>query len=107
MGNIISEEEDDENRFLDEGFNLESPDADREINYGTSGSTWQNNKEKEPEEGQEVVMQQDQQDQSNLKKMSYIQMAKMGYQELVNAIIRPPRADYKVLCLCVCVCRML
>jgi hypothetical protein len=30
------------------------------------------------------------------KKMSYIQMARMGYQELVNAIIRPPRADYKV-----------
>ena len=30
------------------------------------------------------------------KKPSYIQMAKMGYQELVNAIIRPPRADYKV-----------
>jgi hypothetical protein len=30
------------------------------------------------------------------KKMSYIQMAKMGYQELVNAIIRPPRAEYKV-----------
>lgn len=30
------------------------------------------------------------------KKMGYIQMAKMGYQELVNAIIRPPRADYKV-----------
>jgi hypothetical protein len=28
--------------------------------------------------------------------MSYIQMAKLGYQELVNAIIRPPRADYKV-----------
>ena len=30
------------------------------------------------------------------KKMSYIQMAKLGYQELVNAIVRPPRADYKV-----------
>ena len=30
------------------------------------------------------------------KKMGYIQMARMGYQELVNAIIRPPRADYKV-----------
>ena len=29
-------------------------------------------------------------------KMGYIQMAKLGYQELVNAIIRPPRADYKV-----------
>ena len=30
------------------------------------------------------------------KKLSYIQMARLGYQELVNAIIRPPRADYKV-----------
>lgn len=30
------------------------------------------------------------------KKMGYMQMAKMGYQELVNAIIRPPRAEYKV-----------
>jgi pimeloyl-ACP methyl ester carboxylesterase len=29
------------------------------------------------------------------KKMGYVQMAKMGYQELVNAIIRPPRAEYK------------
>lgn len=32
------------------------------------------------------------------KKLSYFQMARMGYQELVNAIIRPPRADYKVSC---------
>ena len=30
------------------------------------------------------------------RKMGYLQMAKMGYQELVNAIIRPPRAEYKV-----------
>ena len=30
------------------------------------------------------------------RKMGYIQMARMGYQELVNAIIRPPRAEYKV-----------
>lgn len=30
------------------------------------------------------------------RKLSYMQMAKLGYQELVNAIIRPPRADYKV-----------
>jgi len=30
------------------------------------------------------------------KKLGYIQMARMGYQELVNAIIRPPRADYKI-----------
>jgi len=28
-------------------------------------------------------------------KLSYFQMARLGYQELVNAIIRPPRADYK------------
>jgi len=30
------------------------------------------------------------------KKLSYYQMARLGYQELVNAIIRPPRADYKM-----------
>ncbi|KAG7360682.1 serine aminopeptidase, S33 [Nitzschia inconspicua] len=30
------------------------------------------------------------------KKLSYFQMARLGYQELVNAIIRPPRADYKM-----------
>jgi len=29
------------------------------------------------------------------QQMSYVQMAKAGYQELVNAIIRPPRADYR------------
>jgi hypothetical protein len=29
------------------------------------------------------------------KKLSYVEMARMGYQELVNAIIRPPRAQYK------------
>eukprot|EP00557_Chaetoceros_sp_GSL56_P007500 CAMPEP_0176496276 /NCGR_PEP_ID=MMETSP0200_2-20121128/11108_1 /TAXON_ID=947934 /ORGANISM="Chaetoceros sp., Strain GSL56" /LENGTH=506 /DNA_ID=CAMNT_0017894219 /DNA_START=23 /DNA_END=1546 /DNA_ORIENTATION=+ len=34
-------------------------------------------------------------DSEDPKKMGYLQMAKMGYQELVNAIIRPPRADYK------------
>jgi pimeloyl-ACP methyl ester carboxylesterase len=34
-------------------------------------------------------------EQEDPKKMGYIAMAKMGYQELVNAIIRPPRAEYK------------
>jgi hypothetical protein len=29
-------------------------------------------------------------------KMGYFSMAKAGYQELINAIIRPPRAEYKV-----------
>mmetsp|Transcript_3245 Transcript_3245/g.4432 ORF Transcript_3245/g.4432 Transcript_3245/m.4432 type:complete len:693 (-) Transcript_3245:231-2309(-) len=33
---------------------------------------------------------------SQQQKLSYLQMAKIGYQELVNAFIRPPRADYKV-----------
>jgi len=36
------------------------------------------------------------QQQAAAKKLSYVQMAKLGYQELVNAIIRPPRADYKM-----------
>lgn len=35
-------------------------------------------------------------DKEEQKKLSYFQMARMGYQELVNAIIRPPRAEYKV-----------
>jgi hypothetical protein len=35
-------------------------------------------------------------DEEDPKKMGYVAMAKMGYQELVNAIIRPPRAEYKV-----------
>jgi len=34
-------------------------------------------------------------DKEEQKKLSYFQMARMGYQELVNAIIRPPRAEYK------------
>jgi len=39
---------------------------------------------------------------SSNKKLSYIQMAKLGYQELVNAIIRPPRAEYKVNVILLC-----
>jgi len=40
--------------------------------------------------------QEQEQEMSQQKKLSYFQMAKLGYQELVNAIIRPPRADYKM-----------
>jgi len=135
MGNVLSEEEERDPQtgsFLEEGFNLESPDADRAINFGTAAPMWQNNNSLSTEEededsqraadldeqGQEVVMQQtggamrtasdissnngdsesgsDKRQQDDPKKMSYVQMARMGYQELVNAIIRPPRADYKV-----------
>ncbi|CAM9109177.1 unnamed protein product [Pylaiella littoralis] len=37
-----------------------------------------------------------QQQQQQQQEMSWYQMAKAGYQELVNAIIRPPRAQYDV-----------
>lgn len=43
----------------------------------------------------EKKAQREAQAQQDPKKMGYVQMAKMGYQELVNAIIRPPRAEYK------------
>ena len=33
---------------------------------------------------------------SKHSKLSYLQLAKLGYQELVHAIIRPPRSDYEV-----------
>jgi hypothetical protein len=152
MGNVMSEEQEAE--FLEEGFDLDSPDADKVINYGTAEPNCQpkhtqteDSKPAPPppaapiqqhpdEQGTEVAMdeanmndltdplspkhrrdsnvsntseagsdahdskrqhvvsQKDQQQRE--KKMSYIQMAKLGYQELVNAIIRPPRADYKV-----------
>lgn len=120
MGNVLSEEEDEQ--FLEDGFNLESPGADKAINFGTAAPVWQNQNDFLDDEGQEVVIhrrnmsdetssneeessstgkssrrgEQQQQQPINPKKMSYIQMAKLGYQELVNAIIRPPRADYKV-----------
>jgi hypothetical protein len=131
MGNVMSDEE-AEKEFLEEGFDLESPDADQKINYGTSAPNCQP-QHTQREVGQEVVMedtddgdgrhlkhdrasstvsegsQQEPENkrlhstaeqaaaaQQNPKKMSYIQMAKLGYQELINAIIRPPRADYKV-----------
>jgi hypothetical protein len=178
MGNSMSGEGDDDKSFLEKDFDLDSPDADQKINYGTAAPNWQpkhtveaERREasvvdditsgtsaclidpKEPQtklvsEGQEVATMespehladpnaqqplspkhgrsnsngsahggkrphgennapaakseltpaqlQQQQAQNAAKKLSYIQMAKLGYQELVNAIIRPPRADYKV-----------
>ena len=148
MGNIMSEEQEAE--FLEEGFDLDSPDADKVINYGTAEPNCQpkhtqteDSKPSAPapieiqhpvEQGTEVAMDDanmndltdplspkhrrdsnvsnaseldahaskrqhvvsQKEQQQREKKMSYIQMAKLGYQELVNAIIRPPRADYKV-----------
>ncbi|KAL7569215.1 hypothetical protein ACA910_016771 [Epithemia clementina (nom. ined.)] len=140
MGNVVSEEE--ENAFLEEGFNLESPAADKVINYGASAPRCQpkhtENELSEPSpdgighevglppglrddgtSGQKHNLERKnsatadgahrgkrqhtngsadaaQSNQQQQQKLSYIQMAKLGYQELVNAIIRPPRADYKM-----------
>lgn len=115
MGNEVSAEEEVENAFLEEGFNLEDPEADGKINFGTAAPNCQpkhtrRREDIEEEQAVEVEIkknnsaasvqsaqnQQQQQQPQDPKKMSYIQMAKMGYQELVNAIIRPPRAEYKV-----------
>lgn len=131
---MLSEEEPEEKGFLEEGFNLESHDADQKINFGTAApkcqpkhtsSTTTTTKDEENSTGGHIhlresresglsessaqlehrdkrqhMQQQQQQEQPQVqqdpKKLSYIQMAKLGYQELVNAIIRPPRADYKV-----------
>jgi hypothetical protein len=123
MGNVLSDENDErEEKFLKDGFNLESPDADKQINFGTAAPVWQNkvgdnnddcDEDDEDDDvnerrgdkgatnqGQEVIMQQQKaslEKPNEPKKLSYLQMAKLGYQELVNAIIRPPRADYKVI----------
>jgi len=130
MGNEMSQEE--ENALLNaslEAAEMDSPDADRVINSGTTAANCQpkhtRKEQSETAEGQEVGLN-DQPDpelipteerevdakyrrssstdsnsserrRKNIeqKKLSYLQMAKLGYQELVNAIIRPPRADYK------------
>ena len=39
MGNALSEEE--QNEFLEEGFDLDSPDADKQINFGTAAPNCQ------------------------------------------------------------------
>lgn len=74
------------------------PDGDKRLSekHRRNSSMSENNdgerrKRQHTEQQQQQAMTAQQQ-----KKLSYIQMAKLGYQELVNAIIRPPRADYKV-----------
>lgn len=124
MGNVLVAEEEPEPKFLEDGFNLEAPDADQKINFGTAAPNCQprhtvelqeevghevniddllkENEDDEADRGgkenrdQDEDVGQDELDDKDPKKLSYLQMAKLGYQELVNAIIRPPRADYKV-----------
>jgi hypothetical protein len=151
MGNVLSDEEEEApaGEFLEPGFNLESPEADQQINFGTAAPNCQPKHTRKQlldadgeDEGQEVaappressgesaslenlqdgaqqhpqltakhrrsdssLSEEDRRKRQHMqasaaqqqqRKLSYIQMAKLGYQELVNAIIRPPRADYKV-----------
>ena len=67
-------------------------------NQRTSSTTSVREAQEDRRKRQHMADQQQQEDEMTLqqKKLSYFQMARLGYQELVNAIIRPPRADYKV-----------
>ena len=105
MGNTLSEAE--EEQILEEAYSmsLESPEADKVLNAGTAAPNCQPPEKRMSEKHRRNSNLSDddrgkrQHTDNNIteqKKLSYIQMAKLGYQELVNAIIRPPRADYKV-----------
>jgi len=105
MGNTLSEAE--EEQIFEEAYSmsLESPEADKVLNSGTAAPNCQPPEKQRMSEKHRRTSSMSDDDRgkrphtdkiSEQKKLSYIQMAKLGYQELVNAIIRPPRADYKV-----------
>lgn len=133
MGNVLSEEE--ENEVLEEAYalSLDSPDVDKKVNSGTTAANCQPkhtledndnddnteamkpNSHKHAREssvgssndgggeggasshrGKRLHHSNSSEISEQEKKLSYFQMARLGYQELVNAIIRPPRAEYKV-----------
>jgi hypothetical protein len=104
MGNTLSEAE--EEQIVEEAYSLslESPEADKVLNAGTAAPNCQPPEKRMSEKHRRnSSMSEDDRGKrqhtekiSDQKKLSYVQMAKLGYQELVNAIIRPPRADYKV-----------
>lgn len=120
MGNELSQEE--QEQILEEAYNEENVDnngqtkpkstregsnADDEgkipnntHKHRRASSSLSEREDQEERRKRQHKEQQQQQMQQELsaeqKKLSYFQMARLGYQELVNAIIRPPRADYKV-----------
>lgn len=125
MGNTLSEEEETQILEEAYTMSLEDPEADKTLNSGTAAPNCQPKhsqreaddiEQREDDEnpnadprfrnsndsgGQEDRRKRQHADQQmeaaqQQKRLSYIQMARLGYQELVNAIIRPPRADYKV-----------
>ena len=115
MGNEMSQEE--EALFVEEAIqmsSLDDPRIDKEINMGTTAPNCQPKHtiraaaaqcpsersnsaiESRGERPPPRRTQSDNYDSRNKQKLGYLQMARAGYQELVNAIIRPPRADYRV-----------
>lgn len=117
MGNALFSLEDEDADQIPFDYNLESPDADAQLNGGTAAPNCQpkhsmqaqddshhgvkharssDGASQDEDEGEEKKRQHLAAAANGNKKLSYVQMAKMGYQELVNAIIRPPRAEYKV-----------
>ena len=105
-----------------EGMSLDNPHVDKAINAGTTAANCQprhtreslsvdgslsgddsvtngsklSRSEKKALKKEQKAAAKKKKEHEDPKKIGYIQMAKMGYQELVNAIIRPPRAEYKV-----------
>lgn len=93
-----SSEEEEEQDHLDTDHGHEivaSPGGNIHIHDTKSNRPRRRVKKKEPN-GQQAQQSKPESVQTEReRKLSYLQMAKIGYQELVNAIIRPPRADYK------------
>jgi len=115
MGNVLTDlSEEEEAELIEEALSsqqngLDNPEADKKLNTGTtvakcqpkhteyksdssssddSGSLPRNQSSRKNKSSQMS-------DEDRERKLTYIQMARIGYQELVNAIIRPPRAEYK------------
>mmetsp|Transcript_14670 Transcript_14670/g.21693 ORF Transcript_14670/g.21693 Transcript_14670/m.21693 type:complete len:608 (-) Transcript_14670:132-1955(-) len=90
---VMSEDSNDPDmRIPDDGSSAPMAKGNRR----TKPKGKEDNKASEGRRSKESSRRESDRDREQQKKLSYIQMAKIGYQELVNAIIRPPRADYKV-----------
>jgi len=94
-------EEDDDTKNNDSAAGADSDDKKMTAKHGRSNSMEAQESQDHRQKKTHTQQQQQQQQQAQnaaekqKQKLSYYQMARLGYQELVNAIIRPPRADYK------------
>ena len=104
MGNALSDlTEEEESMLIEEAINLslDNPDSDKVLNAGTTAPNCQpknNNTDSLSDSSDDLRG--SRRNKKNMtdeeRKLSYMQMARIGYQELVNAIVRPPRAEYKM-----------